>query len=70
MDFQPLILQLGIRVREVDLAIVALERLQSGIGNSGGTVVANRRGRKSMSSEERQLMKGYWATKRKLRPTP
>jgi hypothetical protein len=67
MDLQETIRQLEIQKRKVELVIAELEQLQ---GKEGG-VSSNRRGRKSMGSEERQQVservKRYWANRRKQR---
>jgi hypothetical protein len=67
MDLQETIRQLEIQKRKVELVIAELEQLQ---GKEGG-VSPNRRGRKSMGSEERQQaserVKRYWANRREQR---
>jgi hypothetical protein len=67
MDLQETIRQLELQKRKVELVIAELEQLQ---GKEGG-VSSNRRGRKSMGSEERQQVservKRYWANRRKQR---
>ena len=67
MDLQETIRQLEIQKRKVEHVIAELEQLQ---GKEGG-VSSNRRGRKSMGSEERQQVservKRYWANRREQR---
>jgi hypothetical protein len=67
MDLQETIRQLGIQKRQVELAITELEQLQRRNG-SAKVMMPNRRGRKSMASEERkqvsERMKTYWANRR------
>ena len=67
MDLQETIRQLELLKRKVELVIAELEQLQ---GKEGG-VSSNRRGRKSMGSEERQQvserLKRYWANRREQR---
>jgi hypothetical protein len=64
MDLRQTIRQLESQKRKVELVIAELQQLQ---GKKGG-VSSNRRGRKSMGSEERQQvserMKRYWANRR------
>lgn len=67
MDLQQTIHQLEIQKRAIEFVIAELEQLQN--GNDGGSVaMENRRGRKSMGSEERrqvsERMKRYWANRR------
>ena len=70
MDLQETIRQLKIQKRKVELAIAELEQLQ-GSDSGSSVVMVNRRGRKSMGSEERQQvsdrMKRYWANRREQR---
>lgn len=67
MDLQQTIHQLEIQKRTIEFVIAELEQLQNG-NDSGSVVMKNRRGRKSMGSEERQQvserMKRYWANRR------
>jgi hypothetical protein len=69
MDLEQKLRQFEIQKRKIELAIAELEQLQGTDG--GGGVLANRRGRKSMGSEERlevsERMKRYWANRREQR---
>lgn len=67
MDLQVAIRQLKIQKLNIDLVIAELEQLQLTAG--GNVVMPNRRGRRSMSSEERQRvserMRLYWANRKR-----
>lgn len=66
MDLQETIRQLKIGKERIECAIAVLEELLSG-GAGDPTHLRKRRGRKSMSAEERQevsqRMKRYWANR-------
>jgi hypothetical protein len=72
MDLQDTIRQLEMEKERIEAALAGLKQLQN--GNGGSSVMANqgsrksKRGRKSMSSEEREevslRMKKYWAGRR------
>ncbi len=67
MDLQETIRQLQLQLERIDAVIASLEELQA---DTEGVVVSvkKRRGRKSMSLEERRevsaRMKKYWAKRR------
>jgi len=67
MDLQQTIHQLEIQKQKIEFVISELEQLQNG-NDSGSVVMENRRGRKSMGSEERrqvsERMRRYWANRR------
>jgi len=68
MDLQETIRQLVLDKERLDRAIAQLEELQYIHGADEGTLVKKRRGRKSMSPQERrevsERMRKYWAKKR------
>ena len=70
MDLQQTIHQLEIQKQKIEFVISELEQLQNS-NDSGSVVMENRRGRKSMGSEERgqvsERMRRYWANRRKQR---
>jgi hypothetical protein len=67
MDLSKMIAELLEQKQELDQAIAALEELAGGKVNQPG-LSRSRRGRKSMSAEEREQvserMKKYWAKRR------
>ena len=75
MDYGAVIKALRVRVHQIELAIAELESLNSPNGSQAalleGLKVPARRGRKSMSPEERaevsERMKRYWAAQRRRR---
>ena len=72
MDYGAVIKALRSQMDQIDRAIAQLESLNSPDGSTAGTVqFKSRRGRKSMSPEERkqvaERMKRYWAGRRKNR---
>jgi len=65
MDLLKAIQELREEKKQLDIAIATLEGLISGVP----VLVGNKRGRKSMSAEERRVvserMSNYWANRRK-----
>ena len=66
MDIDRLIRELNAEIERIKTAIACLENLR---GTSGTSATLSRRGRKSMSVEERlevsERMKKYWASRRR-----
>jgi hypothetical protein len=69
MDLYKAIRELYEEKRRLDQVIASLEALQEVDGTSETPAAPKRRGRKSMSPEEKkevsERMKGYWATRKK-----
>jgi hypothetical protein len=66
MDVDKLIRELNAEIEKIKATIVCLEKLH---GSSGNSATPSRRGRKSMSAEERlevsKRMRKYWANRRR-----
>ena len=72
MDLQDTIRRLKIEKERLEHAIAHLEELQRGGGSHFPQIMPKRRGRKSMSPDERrevsERMKKYWAGRRQSKP--